>query len=238
METAPTINTAELIKTKVNAVKERFEGMGSDMNFQKESMFAMQIIQKSPDLQQVLIQAPETLQAAIINVASTGLSLNPILKFAYLIARNVKQKDGSYRKEAVLDVSYMGLIQLITVTGGARNAYAYLVHEGDEFEVIKGTNPLLMHKPLRNNSSKKIEGVYAVVVLPDGTVQFDDMYIDELNDIKARSEAGKRDSGPWKSDFGEMCRKTILKGCVNTYLKTVECLMLWRPFRLIMITMA
>ncbi len=36
------------------------------------------------------------------------------------------------------------------------------------------------------------------------------MSIDEIFDIRGRSEAFKRGNGPWKTDEGEMIRKTVV----------------------------
>ncbi len=46
------------------------------------------------------------------------------------------------------------------------------------------------------------------------------MSLAEINDIKGRSEAGKKGYGPWSTDFNEMAKKTIIKRESKTWPKT------------------
>ena len=216
-------NYMTLIKTTVEKTKERFESMKSNLDFQKESMYAIQILQKNEYLQKSITEAPETLQGAIINVATCGISLNPALQYAYLVPRRNNTKG---RVECILDVSYRGLIHLLTLSGGVSNVYANIRYKGDEFDMELGTAPKITHKP--KFESKEILGVYAVAVLPNGTTQFDYVSKDEIDNIKMRSEMGKKDTGSWKTDYGEMARKTAIKRLSkylpknNTMLRAME----------------
>ena len=216
-------NTLTLIKTTVEKTKERFESMKSSLDFQKESMYAIQILQKNEYLQKSITEAPETLQGSIINVATCGLTLNPALQYAYLVPRRNNSKG---RVECILDVSYRGLIHLLTLSGGVSNVYANIRYKGDDFDIELGTAPKIVHKP--KFESKEVLGVYAVAVLPNGTTQFDYLPKDEIDSIKMRSEMGKKETGSWKTDYGEMARKTVIKRLSkylpknNTMLRAME----------------
>jgi recombinational DNA repair protein RecT len=51
--------------------------------------------------------------------------------------------------------------------------------------------------------------VYAVAKLKDGGTQFDVMSKVEIDKIRARSKAGN--FGPWKTDYDEMAKKTVIR---------------------------
>jgi len=57
------------------------EAEGTGIIYKKEAMFAMQSIKNSEWLQKC---DPHSIQDAVINVASIGISLNPAEKLAYL----------------------------------------------------------------------------------------------------------------------------------------------------------
>ncbi len=199
-------NNLSLIKSTVTSVKQKWDTIKSELDFERESFYAIQIFQKNDYLQKSLVEAPETVQAAIINVCTTGLTLNPAMGFAYLVPRKNTKLN---RVECILDISYRGMIHLMTSTGGARNVYAYVVYKGDTFEIEQGTEPRIVHSP--KYTSKEIQGVYGVVILPDGTKQFEYIPVSELNELQQRSEMGKKEIGAWKTDKPEMCRKSVIK---------------------------
>lgn len=191
------------LRLNSDAVRERFEKIGSSLQFSKEVAFATQSVQKNPILMRC---NPMTVVASLLNVSLTGITLNPILGYAYLIPRKV---GGVF--ECCLDVSYKGLIQILTDSGGVKNMYAHVVYEKDKFTVEYGAEPRLIHQPHLGRDKGVVTGVYGVAVLADGEKSFDYMDIEEINYIKGRSEMGKRGSGPWSTDFNEMAKKTILK---------------------------
>ncbi|NEM96194.1 recombinase RecT [Pontibacter burrus] len=183
----------------VVAARPKFEAVKSNLDFGKEAGFALQILQKNTFLAKT---NPESIKNAIVNCALTGLTLNPVLKLAYLVPR---------KGECVLDPSYMGLIKVLTDAGSVKNIYAEVVYESDHFFIEQGTNPKIDHKPeVLGNRGKKI-GVYAVAFLLNGGYQFEFMRADQVNAIKQRSEMGKKNDGSWKTDEDEMWKKTVVK---------------------------
>lgn len=193
--------------TELQPVKKRMSDLLKSDVIEREISFAMQAINASTQLQQC---STESLQKAVYNIALTGLSLNPVMKYAYLVPR--WSKLGT---QAVLEPSYQGLIKLLTDTGSVTAIYAHLVNEGDEFELSYGTSVEIIHRPKFKTTN--VTHVYAVAILPDGYKQIEVMTIDEVNAIKERSEsykaysAGKIKSCIWAEHFGEMAKKTVIK---------------------------
>ncbi|GAB3822286.1 hypothetical protein GCM10028895_26380 [Pontibacter rugosus] len=189
-------NLAKQPRDIVASAKARFEAVENNkLDFQREAGFALQILQKNPFLAKT---NPESIKNAIINCALTGLTLNPVLKMAYLVPR---------KGECVLDPSYMGLIKVLTDAGSVKNIYAEVVYEADQFYIEQGTSPKLEHKPeIMGDRGNKI-GTYAVAFLHNGGYQFEFMRADQVSAIKSRSEMGKDGKGSWKTDEDEMWKK-------------------------------
>jgi recombination protein RecT len=183
--------------------------IGQD-EFKKEVSFAIQAANANDMLQQA---SPASVAKAVFNLAITGLSLNPVKKLAYLVPKRI---NGQW--EAVLFPSYQGLVKLITDSGCASKVYAHVVYDGDDFEIEYGSEPRIIHRP--KFKSKNITCVYAVAALADGTQQIDAMGKDEIDEIMQRSDTGKKGVGPWKTDYPEMARKTVIRRIFKYLPKT------------------
>lgn len=204
------------IEQKFNAVE------GVKLAFNKELGFAVQILKNSDFLANIALNDPSELQAALYNVALTGLSLNPTLRLAYLLPRTVKI-NNQYVKKICLEPSYMGLIKILTDAGSVRRVWAECVYDADEFEVSLGTQPSIRHIPDYNEprTDDKIIAAYAVAEIAGGLQQFEVMTRRQIDGIKARSESVKAKShSPWDSDFSEMCRKTAVRRLYKYLPKT------------------
>jgi recombination protein RecT len=189
--------------------------------FTREISFAVQAINGSEMLQKC--DRNSVLQA-VYNIALTGLSLNPISKLAYLTPRwNAKKQQN----ECLLMPSYQGMVKVITDTGSAKKLDAFLIMEGDVFEVSYGTESTIIHKP-KFPKGKTIIGAYAIAVLSNGEKQFEVMDKDELDHVRACSdswkafESGKAKSSIWNDWEGEMCRKTVIKRLTKYLPKNKE----------------
>lgn len=188
--------------------------IGKD-NLTRETSFALQAVNSNSYLAQA---TPSSVAKCVLNIAFIKLSLNPVLKYAYITPRRVNNVI-----EAVLMPSYIGLCKLIIDAGAVRNIYAHIVHEGDVFEPVFGTSPALIHKP---KFGKRVTHVYAVAVLLDGSMQFEVMTADDINEIRERSDGyksykdGKAKSCIWVSDYGEMAKKTVIKRLTKYLPKT------------------
>ena len=110
----------ELLKQNIftGGLEKQFKaGLTDNVNlsFAKESGFAMQILKANEYLAKL---DPISIRDSIVQVALTGITLNPALKYAYLIPRAGK---------CTLDISYMGMIKILTDAGFVKNIDAAIV---------------------------------------------------------------------------------------------------------------
>lgn len=201
----PDQNSVAVCRQNIFGVQQTFENVvqqqNLSLNFEKEARFALQVLENNDFLVKTAMQNPKSLQHSIMNVASVGLSLNPAEKHAYLVPR---------KGVVCLDVSYIGFTQLATEQGGVDWIQAKLVYEKDTFEYTGvSSEPVHQFNPFKDRG--KIIGVYCVAKLPTGEFLTEMMSIQDVYDIRDRSEAFKKGYGPWKSDEGEMIKKTVVK---------------------------
>lgn len=160
---------------------------------------AMQAASRNP----VLFECtPESLALSLANAAQLGLEAGGLLGSAYLVP--FRNKSGAY--EAQLIPGYRGLIDLARRSGEVLKIDARVVRDGDDFEIDYGTDNI-RHVP--RNPDGDVTGAYAVAALKNGCRQLEYMSRKELDGIRNRSKASN--SGPWVSDFEEMCRKTAVR---------------------------
>ena len=189
----------------VEAQRSQFVAVLSDksIEFDREAAFAVQIIGANDYLLKIALNNQDTLRAAVTNVAAIGISLNPASKLAYLVPRN-----GA----VCLDISYMGLMHIAQQCGAIQWGQAVVVRANDTFE-LRGldSQPLHTYNPFSKERGEII-GVYVVVKTDSGDYLTHAMPISEVFAIRDRSELWKKSkSGPWKTDEGEMVKKTCVK---------------------------
>lgn len=200
----------------VVSAKKSFENSNEyQMNFNREANFALQILEQNAYMQKA---KPETIRNAIVNVSLTGLSLNPALKYAYLVPRS--SKDGL---NCVLDISYIGMIKLLTDAGAVKNIDCDVICANDKYDFRKGTESYLKHSISLGDRGEPI-GVYAIAYFRDGGSQFVILNKDEVEKVRATSESWKNESGrrysPWETWTDEMWKKTALKRLFKLLPKT------------------
>lgn len=171
------------------------------VKWEKEKQFAIQAIQANDYLAKIASNNQASLQNAIINIASIGISLNPALKHAYLVPR----KGG-----VCLDLSYMGLLHLAQSSGVILWGQCKVVRANDTYQNT-GLSKEPSHLSDTFGDRGEIVGAYCTVKTVDGDFLTEEMSIKEIFEIRARSEAFKKGNGPWKTDEGEMIRKTVVK---------------------------
>ena len=172
------------------------------VKFATESQFAIQAFQGNKFLADTARKNMASLQNAIINVASIGISLNPANKHAYLVPRDGK---------ICLDISYMGLLHLAMSTGSIMWGQCKLVYANDQYQ-NQGLDKAPTHSYSAFGDRGNVIGGYCTVKTPEGDYLTEEMSIEDIHKIRNRSkgyQSGK--STPWKTDELEMCRKTIVK---------------------------
>jgi recombination protein RecT len=175
------------------------------INFDREAGFALQILRNNDYTGKIALSNPDSVRAAVSNVAAIGISLNPASKLAYLVPRK-----GS----VCLDISYMGMMHLAQISGAIQWGQAAIVRANDVFE-LNGVDKQPTHKfnPFSDVSVRgPIAGCYVVVKTDSGDFLTHTMTAEQINSIRDRSEAWKaKQSGPWATDYEEMAKKTVVK---------------------------
>ena len=183
----------------VEQQEKSFMAINSDVGtWTKESQFAIQQLQKNDYLNEIAWGNIASLQNAIINVASIGISLNPANKHAYLVPRD---------NMVCLDISYMGLLHLAMQSDSIEWGQAKLVYENDTY-INKGIDKAPQHDSKTFGDKGSVVGAYCTVKLPSGDFLTEEMDIEALNKVKESSKAA---NGPWKTWPEEMMRKTVVK---------------------------
>lgn len=200
----------------VMALRPQFEDAlcDPDMKFDAEAQFAIQQIYKSDYNIKLATRNRQAVRDAVINVAGMGLTLNPAMKYAYLAPRD---------NQLQLLISYMGLVHIAVSSGAVRLVQAEIVYEKDKFK-LNGVDREPTHEfnafdPIENRG--EMIGVYVVAKTSAGDFITTRMTIDEVWDVRDRSESwkahwatrndAKPKKTPWVSDEAEMIRKTVIK---------------------------
>ena len=182
-------------------IRDRFLEIVDEKTYHREIIFAKQAFDNSDVLQKCTV---ESIRNALVNIALTGASLNPVLQQAFLIPRKGK---------CCLDFSYRGLIKIATDSGGVLDIDATVVYENDlRFYYEMGLKPILKHVPVLSDQGKPTH-VYAIAILASGIKKFIVLNKEEIEKVKKSSLAfSKGADTPWKGDFEpEMWRKTAVK---------------------------
>lgn len=186
------------------AQEEQFNAVLSDekINFAKECQFALQHLSNNDFTRQVAMKNQESFRNAIINVAAIGISLNPAAKLAYLVPR---------KGTVCLDIGYLGLEHLAIESGSVLWVQTKIVYSNDIY-VNTGIDTKPEHQYSAFGKRGDIVGCYCVAKVHDGSFLTEEMEISDIYRIRARSESfTKGNMSPWKTDEGEMIRKTVIK---------------------------
>lgn len=189
----------------IESAREKFlEIQPEGMQFTAERAFAIQLLKANDYLMKVAKGNPSSLQSAMLNVAAIGLSLNPAKKQAYLVPRGGR---------ICLDCSYMGFCDMATMTGTIKWLQANCVYENDTFiDNGPGHEPKHQYSPFAKKADRgAFAGAYCVAKTADGDYLTTIMTAEEINNIKGRSETGKKNTGPWVTDFEEMAKKSVVR---------------------------
>ena len=176
----------------------KFQAINQD-KAKAELGFAMALFQSNPQLQKC---DPTSILNSVVSVARTSITLNPVMRLAYLIPRSGK---------CILEFSYMGLIALLRDNGCIRTISAHIVYEDEEFihNIAENT---ITHIPKYADTeqlhlARKIIGCYSRATLPTGDTTYEFMPMWEIDKVKKLSKGGFA----WKEWRDEMIKKSVLK---------------------------
>ena len=199
----------------------------------KELGFAVQIAQKNASLQTC---TPRSVFNAIANIGQMGLTLNPAMKFAYLVPRRNKGE-----MECCLSPSYMGLIKLCTDPGGVVAITGGCVFEGDIYEVDPAMETLKVDamalRPRSKLETTEIQRLddrhktptafwdqlifaYSVAKLHNGAISIDLIEKERLLKIKKLFVKSIKEDSVVNRHPSEWCRKTVIAHHTKTLPKS------------------
>lgn len=209
-----TANALSVISEDIYKTRDSFNSVLVDqsINFDREAGFAIQQLGKNDYMMKAAQNNRQAVVDAVTNVAAIGISLNPAKKQAYLVPRDNK---------ICLDISYMGLMDLAQATGSVKWAQAALVHAADTF-ALNGLDKAPSHtfNPF-DKERGGVVGVYVTIKTVHDEYLTHTMTIEDAYAIRDRSSAWKSSkSGPWKTDEGEMIKKTCVKQAYKYWPKT------------------
>ncbi len=149
---------------------------------------------------------PSSFLGAMMSAAQLGLEPNTPLGQAYLLPYKNKGID-----EVQFQVGYKGLIDLAYRSGEVELVQAHIVYANDKFECEYGLEPKLIHKPADRDRGEAVK-VYALFKTKSGGYGFEVMSMEDVRLHAERySKAYSTSFSPWKTNFEEMAKKTVLK---------------------------
>jgi recombination protein RecT len=206
--------------------KERIkEALGNKANVEEFLSNTLIEISKSDDLKACTW---DSIMQCAIDAANFGLIPNKQLGHAYLIAyNNYNPKTKTSTKECQLQIGYKGYVKKFAEYGMSVEVETVTNEETGEgrFEEHRGTNPRILHRPLRQGMRTRdnIAIAYAIGMMEGRRDIMAVLSVEEINEISKTevfdAETRKRvnkQKGVWVSDkratdFGEMCKKTAIR---------------------------
>ena len=185
----------------ISEITKQTKSLFGDENYKKELTYCLNILLNNDYLFNQFKSNPDSLRNAMINLASSGLTLNPTFKYCYLVPR---------KNEVNLMISYKGMIKLLIDNGTLKDVYSHEVYDCDLFDVSFGTSDYLIHKPnfqKRMMKDSKITCYYAVATLHNNIKKYEVMTVSEINKIKNLATT----KNIWDLWNEEMSKKTVIK---------------------------
>lgn len=171
------------------------------VHWAEESQFVREAMTRNPSLQNCTAQS---LQEAIINVATCGLSLNPISGLAYLVPEYNKQ---TRQNVCQLRISFKGLCKVAIDSGAIHWVRAEVVREKDAFE-YRGPCREPQHRVNPFSSDRgDLVGVYCIAKTASGDILCDVMGKSDIDKIRATARTDK----VWLQWYEEMAKKALIK---------------------------
>lgn len=160
-------------------------------------------------------QNPKILEAtarSIFNAAMKAATdgLLPDGREGAIVPYNVKVRGtNTWETQVQWMPMIAGLRKKVRNSGEIETWDAQVVYANDEFEYELGDDPFIKHKPMLSGDRGQVIAAYSIATLKSGEKSREVMSIGEIEAVRARSKS--KDSGPWVTDYSEMCRKTVAR---------------------------
>lgn len=190
---------------------------GKEIEAKIEAGFAQQAMEENPTLKEC---EPQSIANSIIQIARTGMTLNPALQLAHLIPRNIKGK-----LKCCLDFTYRGYVKILKDYGCVRDIQAVIVYEDEEYEEGISQTDRPVHKKKyakteEEENKREILGVYCRVILPQDNLTVFTSLTPTWKILKAQkmSKTKNKEDGAWHNWKHEMFLKTKIKSDFKTLI--------------------
>ena len=190
----------DLIKVMEPEIKKALPSVITPERFTRMALSALNNTPKLKECSQL------SFLAAMMNAAQLGLEPNTPLGQAYLIPYKNKGK-----LECQFQIGYKGMIDLVYRNEQVQVIQAQIVYENDYFEYELGLESRLIHRPALDNRGE-MTLVYALFRLKNGGYGFEVMSREDIIKYAEKYSQGINSSySPWKSNFEDMAKKTLIK---------------------------
>lgn len=181
------------------------------MTPERMSRIALGMLRTNQKLAQVAMANPESFVHAVLLASQLGLEPG-VQGMAYLVP---------YGNEVQMIPGYKGLINLARRSGEISSIEAHIAYSNDEFDLSLGLDQKLVHRPCLTGDRGDPMLVYCIARFKDGGHHLEWMTIGEVNRIRDnKSKASK--SGPWRDDYEEMARKTVVRRASKYWPMSIE----------------
>ena len=210
----------ERVEANIQMMADKFRPLlGDDDKTARFCRVAINAVQQTRDMEEVVQTAPgrDSIYTACLQAASDGLLLDKRQAALVVYFEKGKGKVAKYMP------MYQGLLELAHGSGVISKIVCQLVHAADTFAVSPTALGCPVHHELPADAFSdrgEIRGGYAYAVFKDG--KFSDaqvMSVADINKIMARSKTAEW--GPWKTDWSEMARKTLIRRLVKYLPRTI-----------------
>lgn len=176
-----------------------------DIPFDRFHATINQALRTNPD---ILACTGASIVNACIKSAYDGLRLDG--RDAVLVAHNVNvgTKDAPrWEMHAEYFPMVRGLIKKILSSREVLAIDVDVIHENDQYRIIRGTNPEILHEPLVVGNRGKIVAAYSIATLKSGYKTAEVMLRGDLDKVKAEAKT-QMVWGKWE---GEMDKKSVIR---------------------------
>lgn len=212
-------DTVDVVAARVREFQERgeihFPANYSPENAMKSAWLILQNTldrDKRPVLE---VCTKDSIANSLLDMVVQGL--NPAKKQGYFIA---------YGKQLTFQRSYFGTMAVTKRVTGAKDIFAEVVYEGDEFEfeIFRGRKKVIKHKQtLSSISGGKIVAAYCTIILDDDREYTDIMTMDEIRQAWKKSKQNPEKDGSTHQEFPqEMAKRTVINRTCKSYMNTSD----------------
>lgn len=145
---------------------------------------------------------------ACVKSAYDGLRLDGREAALVEHSENVGTRDKPvWEKHAVYFPMVRGLIKKILMSREVVAIDVDVIHENDQYHIIRGTNPDILHEPLVIGDRGRIVAAYSVATLKGGHKTTEVMLRADLDAVRAEAKT----QAVWKKWEGEMDKKSVIR---------------------------